>query len=121
MGPAEPLKLQESMCVHADLNTVAQTAASVIILTHTRTHTYTRYYNIFLLRTCLFGLAIGERCYEDTGVHYRGTANVTISGAPCLPWNSDVMYNELTVDTMDGAVFKGLGDHAFCRLECIHL
>ncbi|XP_062864414.1 hepatocyte growth factor activator, partial [Trichomycterus rosablanca] len=60
-------------------------------------------------------ISLAERCYEDTGVHYRGTANTTISGALCLPWNSDMMYNELTVDTVNGALLKGLGDHAFCR------
>ncbi|XP_026885627.2 hepatocyte growth factor activator [Electrophorus electricus] len=54
-------------------------------------------------------------CYKDSGEHYRGTANTTLSGAPCLPWNSDLLYDELFVNTVDGASFKGLGDHSFCR------
>ncbi|KAK3523466.1 hypothetical protein QTP86_033597, partial [Hemibagrus guttatus] len=56
-----------------------------------------------------------EKCYKDSGVHYRGTVNTTLSGAPCLPWSSDLMYNELSVDTVHDASQRGLGDHAFCR------
>ncbi|KAF5901913.1 hepatocyte growth factor activator, partial [Clarias magur] len=56
-----------------------------------------------------------ENCYKDSGAEYRGTTNVTLSGAPCLPWSSDLMYNELSVDTVHDASLRGLGDHAFCR------
>ncbi|TSY83944.1 Protein Dok-7 [Bagarius yarrelli] len=56
-----------------------------------------------------------EKCYKESGVQYRGTANTTLSGAPCLPWSSDLMYNELSVDTVNDASQRGLGDHAFCR------
>ncbi|KAF4071452.1 hypothetical protein AMELA_G00273420 [Ameiurus melas] len=56
-----------------------------------------------------------EKCYKDRGVQYRGTANVTLSGAPCLPWSSDLMYNELSPDTVHDASQRGLSDHSFCR------
>ncbi|RXN30138.1 hepatocyte growth factor activator [Labeo rohita] len=57
----------------------------------------------------------GERCYRDSGVQYRGVANVTVSGSSCLPWNSDLLFNELTVETVDSATRRGLGEHAYCR------
>ncbi|XP_072526388.1 hepatocyte growth factor activator isoform X2 [Salminus brasiliensis] len=56
-----------------------------------------------------------ETCYKDTGVHYRGTANTTLSGASCLPWNSDLLYDEVTVDNVYDTAVTGLGDHSFCR------
>ncbi|XP_051757393.1 hepatocyte growth factor activator isoform X4 [Ctenopharyngodon idella] len=56
-----------------------------------------------------------EQCYRDSGAQYRGLANATVSGSPCLPWNSDLLFNELTVDTVDSATLRGLGEHAFCR------
>ncbi|XP_076850045.1 hepatocyte growth factor activator serine proteases-like [Brachyhypopomus gauderio] len=56
-----------------------------------------------------------EKCYKGSGEHYRGVANTTLSGAPCLPWNSDLLYDEISVDTMYSTSFKGLGDHSFCR------
>ncbi|KAG9259897.1 hepatocyte growth factor activator [Astyanax mexicanus] len=56
-----------------------------------------------------------ETCYKDTGVHYRGTANTTVSGALCLPWNSDLLYDELTVNNVPNTALAGLGDHSFCR------
>lgn len=70
---------------------------------------------------CVFvhggGLAPEERCYKESGVQYRGTANITLSGAHCLPWSSDLLYNELSPDTLHDASQRGLGDHAFCRSE----
>lgn len=71
------------------------------------------------LCVCASGLVPDEKCYKDSGVHYRGTVNTTLSGAACLPWSSDLMYNELSVDTVHDASQRGLGDHAFCRLECV--
>ncbi|XP_036439056.1 hepatocyte growth factor activator isoform X3 [Colossoma macropomum] len=56
-----------------------------------------------------------QKCYRDNGVLYRGTANTTVSGASCLPWNSDLLYDELTVDTVHSTSLTGLGDHSFCR------
>ncbi|KAL6466613.1 hypothetical protein MHYP_G00244170 [Metynnis hypsauchen] len=56
-----------------------------------------------------------QKCYRDNGVLYRGTANTTVSGASCLPWNSDLLFDELTVDTVHSTTLTGLGDHSFCR------
>ncbi|XP_066517132.1 hepatocyte growth factor activator isoform X2 [Hoplias malabaricus] len=56
-----------------------------------------------------------ETCYKNNGVTYRGTANTSHSGATCLPWNSDLLYNELTVDTVYSTSLSGVGDHSFCR------
>ncbi|XP_056103055.1 hepatocyte growth factor activator isoform X1 [Rhinichthys klamathensis goyatoka] len=56
-----------------------------------------------------------EQCYRDSGAQYRGVANATVSGSSCLPWNSDLLFSELTVDTVDSAPLRGLGEHAFCR------
>ncbi|XP_064201046.1 hepatocyte growth factor activator [Anguilla rostrata] len=54
-------------------------------------------------------------CYENDGTGYRGTAGVARSGARCLPWNSDLLTDELHVDNVEGAALLGLGEHAFCR------
>ncbi|KAG9346956.1 hypothetical protein JZ751_005883, partial [Albula glossodonta] len=54
-------------------------------------------------------------CYETNGTDYRGTASVTLSGASCLPWNSDLLSDELHVDNVENAALLGLGEHAFCR------
>ncbi|XP_056614781.1 hepatocyte growth factor activator isoform X1 [Triplophysa dalaica] len=56
-----------------------------------------------------------EQCYRDSGELYRGIANTTVSGLSCLPWNSDLLFDELTVDTVDSAPLRGLGAHSFCR------
>lgn len=56
-----------------------------------------------------------EQCYRDSGEQYRGIANTTVSGLSCLPWNSDLLYDELTVDTVDSAPLRGLGEHSYCR------
>ncbi|XP_051580290.1 hepatocyte growth factor activator-like isoform X3 [Myxocyprinus asiaticus] len=56
-----------------------------------------------------------EQCYHDSGVQYRGIANATVSASSCLPWNSDLLFSELTVETVDSASLRGLGEHAFCR------
>ncbi|XP_068164490.1 hepatocyte growth factor activator [Antennarius striatus] len=54
-------------------------------------------------------------CYNGRGTGYRGVGGTTLSGAPCLPWDSELMYNELHVGTVGAAPRRGLGDHAFCR------
>uniref|UniRef100_A0A8C1VBX4 Kringle domain-containing protein n=1 Tax=Cyprinus carpio TaxID=7962 RepID=A0A8C1VBX4_CYPCA len=56
-----------------------------------------------------------EQCYRDSGAQYRGVVNVTVSGSSCLPWNSDLLFTELTVETVHSAARRGLGEHAFCR------
>ncbi|XP_076017050.1 hepatocyte growth factor activator serine protease [Genypterus blacodes] len=54
-------------------------------------------------------------CYNSRGKRYRGVVGVTLTHARCLPWNSDLLYNELHVGTVVAAPLRGLGDHAFCR------
>lgn len=54
-------------------------------------------------------------CYNGRGTDYRGVLNTTVSGAQCLPWNSDLLYDEFHVDNVVASPFKGLGDHAYCR------
>ncbi|XP_027692243.1 hepatocyte growth factor activator [Vombatus ursinus] len=57
----------------------------------------------------------GETCYLGNGTDYRGIAKKTISGQSCLPWNSDLLYQELHVDSVEKAVHLGLGPHSYCR------
>ncbi|XP_074518278.1 hepatocyte growth factor activator serine protease isoform X2 [Halichoeres trimaculatus] len=54
-------------------------------------------------------------CYNSRGRGYRGVVNTTESGARCLPWNSDLLYDEFHVGTMASLTLSGLGEHAFCR------
>ncbi|KFW78474.1 Hepatocyte growth factor activator, partial [Manacus vitellinus] len=56
-----------------------------------------------------------HRCYVGNGTEYRGTAKTTISGHSCLPWNSDLLYQELHVDSTGKAVQLGLGPFPYCR------
>uniref|UniRef100_A0A3Q3KWW2 trypsin n=1 Tax=Mastacembelus armatus TaxID=205130 RepID=A0A3Q3KWW2_9TELE len=54
-------------------------------------------------------------CYNSRGTSYRGVVGTTVSGARCLPWNSDLLHNELHVGTVVKSALKGLGEHTFCR------
>lgn len=58
---------------------------------------------------------LDSECYNSKGTDYRGMASTTVSGGQCLPWNSDLLYDELHVGTVDASPRSGLGDHAFCR------
>uniref|UniRef100_A0A8C1PQS0 EGF-like domain-containing protein n=1 Tax=Cyprinus carpio TaxID=7962 RepID=A0A8C1PQS0_CYPCA len=58
-----------------------------------------------------------KQCYRDSGALYRGVASVTVSGSSCLPWNSDLLFSELTLETVESAARRGLGEHAFCRFQ----
>lgn len=49
------------------------------------------------------------------GTEYRGVASTTASGLSCLAWNSDLLYQELDVDSVGAAALLGLGPHAYCR------
>lgn len=60
-------------------------------------------------------LVLGTRCYKGRGTGYRGVVDTTESGARCLPWNSDLLYDELHLGTVNASDLKGLGKHAFCR------
>ncbi|XP_040038449.2 hepatocyte growth factor activator serine protease isoform X1 [Gasterosteus aculeatus] len=61
------------------------------------------------------GLDPEAECYNHRGRDYRGLANTTLSGARCLPWNSDLLYDELHVGAAAASALKGLGEHAYCR------
>ncbi|XP_039865715.1 hepatocyte growth factor activator isoform X1 [Simochromis diagramma] len=54
-------------------------------------------------------------CYSSRGTGYRGLVGTTVSGARCLPWNSDLLFDELHVGTVIASPVKGLGEHAYCR------
>ncbi|KAM6136046.1 LOW QUALITY PROTEIN: hepatocyte growth factor activator [Phoenicopterus ruber ruber] len=56
-----------------------------------------------------------HRCYVGNGTGYRGTAKTTASGHSCLPWDSDLLYQELHVDSVEKAVELGLGPFSYCR------
>nr|XP_020480063.1 hepatocyte growth factor activator isoform X1 [Monopterus albus]XP_020480064.1 hepatocyte growth factor activator isoform X1 [Monopterus albus]XP_020480065.1 hepatocyte growth factor activator isoform X1 [Monopterus albus] len=54
-------------------------------------------------------------CYYSRGTGYRGVVGTTESGTRCLPWNSDLLHDELHVGTVVKSQLKGLGEHAYCR------
>ncbi|XP_061565609.1 hepatocyte growth factor activator isoform X1 [Cololabis saira] len=54
-------------------------------------------------------------CYSSRGTAYRGVVGTTVSGARCLPWNSDLLFDELHVGTVVASALRGLGEHAYCR------
>ncbi|XP_044039495.1 hepatocyte growth factor activator isoform X1 [Siniperca chuatsi] len=54
-------------------------------------------------------------CYNSRDTGYRGVVGITVSGARCLPWNSDLLYDELHVGTVVASPLRGLGEHAYCR------
>ncbi|XP_054834315.1 coagulation factor XII isoform X2 [Eublepharis macularius] len=54
-------------------------------------------------------------CYSGNGHLYRGMAQSTLSGEPCLPWDSPILFHEFSSNTVNNAVSLGLGAHAFCR------
>lgn len=56
-----------------------------------------------------------ERCFLGNGTEYRGVASTSASGLSCLAWNSDLLYQELHVDSVGAAALLGLGPHAYCR------
>jgi len=57
-------------------------------------------------------------CYNSRGTSYRGAVGTTVSGARCLPWNSDLLFDELHVGTVAASALRGLGEHAYCRSVC---
>nr|XP_042141785.1 hepatocyte growth factor activator isoform X3 [Peromyscus maniculatus bairdii] len=56
-----------------------------------------------------------QLCMLGNGTEYRGVASTTASGLSCLAWNSDLLYQELDVDSVGAAALLGLGPHAYCR------
>ncbi|KAG8508651.1 Hepatocyte growth factor activator [Galemys pyrenaicus] len=56
-----------------------------------------------------------QHCFQGNGTDYRGVASTAASGLGCLAWNSDLLYQELHVDSVDAAALLGLGPHNYCR------
>lgn len=56
-----------------------------------------------------------QSCFMGNGTEYRGVASTAASGLSCLAWNSDLLYQELHVDSVGAAALLGLGPHAYCR------
>ncbi|XP_037614724.1 hepatocyte growth factor activator isoform X2 [Sebastes umbrosus] len=54
-------------------------------------------------------------CYNSRGTDYRGVVGTTVSGARCVAWNSDLLYDELHVGTLVASPLRGLGEHTYCR------
>ncbi|XP_014444998.1 hepatocyte growth factor activator isoform X2 [Tupaia chinensis] len=63
----------------------------------------------------LCNIVPAESCFLGNGTQYRGVASTAASGLHCLPWNSDLLYQELHVDSVGAAALLGLGPHAYCR------
>ncbi|XP_019954587.1 tissue-type plasminogen activator isoform X2 [Paralichthys olivaceus] len=56
-----------------------------------------------------------QECAFDSGQSYRGTASVTKSGSPCLPWDSPAVKRKFNNAWRSDALQLGLGSHNFCR------
>ncbi|XP_053573047.1 coagulation factor XII [Bombina bombina] len=56
-----------------------------------------------------------EFCYTGNGSSYRGTSNVTVTGTPCLHWDSDIIQDLFEMYSDGQAKHSGLGDHPYCR------
>ncbi|XP_059962587.1 hepatocyte growth factor activator isoform X1 [Mesoplodon densirostris] len=63
----------------------------------------------------LCNIVPAQPCFVGSGTEYRGVASTAASGLSCLAWNSDLLYQELHVDSVGAAALLGLGPHAYCR------
>uniref|UniRef100_A0A8C3XA89 Serine protease HGFAC n=1 Tax=Catagonus wagneri TaxID=51154 RepID=A0A8C3XA89_9CETA len=63
----------------------------------------------------LCNIVPAQSCFVGSGTEYRGVASTAASGLSCLAWNSDLLYQELHVDSVGAAALLGLGPHAYCR------
>ncbi|XP_062977060.1 coagulation factor XII [Elgaria multicarinata webbii] len=55
-----------------------------------------------------------QTCYIGNGHLYRGMAQSSLSGTPCLPWDSPFLHKEYSINSTNAASL-GLGTHSFCR------
>nr|XP_033806183.1 hepatocyte growth factor activator [Geotrypetes seraphini] len=71
-----------------------------------------------------FGHYLGKYCdidptqtcyFANYAPEYRGTMSTTLSGHRCMHWNSDLLYHELQVNSIEDALQRGLGSHPYCR------
>ncbi|KAH0629929.1 hypothetical protein JD844_012421 [Phrynosoma platyrhinos] len=53
-------------------------------------------------------------CYSGNGRLYRGTAQNSVSGASCVPWDSPILHYEFSSRLLSASSL-GLGAHPFCR------
>ncbi|KAM9311646.1 coagulation factor XII [Gastrophryne carolinensis] len=58
------------------------------------------------------GIRKNEMCLAANATRYRGTAKVTLTGTPCLNWESDIIQHEVSIYK---AKKQGLGPHSYCR------
>ncbi|OCT96681.1 hypothetical protein XELAEV_18008892mg [Xenopus laevis] len=59
---------------------------------------------------------IKQSCYDsDNATEYQGIEKRTQSGHSCLPWNSDMLYEEIHTGQGINFIAKGLGSHPYCR------
>uniref|UniRef100_A0A8D0ZJ25 Serine protease HGFAC n=1 Tax=Sus scrofa TaxID=9823 RepID=A0A8D0ZJ25_PIG len=59
----------------------------------------------------LCNIVPAQSCFVGSGTEYRGVASTAASGLSCLAWNSDLLYQELHVDSVGAAALLGLGPH----------
>ncbi|XP_078250228.1 hepatocyte growth factor activator serine protease [Pogona vitticeps] len=56
-----------------------------------------------------------QMCYSGNGINYRGIVKKTLSGNNCLPWNSDLLYQDLSANVIENPEQQGLGSYSYCR------
>ncbi|XP_018407887.1 PREDICTED: coagulation factor XII [Nanorana parkeri] len=61
------------------------------------------------------GINKNENCFSGNGTSYRGTAKVTVTGTPCLNWESDIIHHEVSIYSGHHAKKHGIGPHSYCR------
>ncbi|KAM4748814.1 coagulation factor XII [Rhinophrynus dorsalis] len=56
-----------------------------------------------------------EACYTGNGTSYRGTEDVTLTGTPCIHWDSDLILHEVSMYSGPRGKIHGIGSHPYCR------
>ncbi|XP_030047000.1 hepatocyte growth factor activator serine protease [Microcaecilia unicolor] len=94
----------ENLCLHEGLCRMIISTGETVC--GCRAQYVGKYCNIDATQMCYFA---------DAAADYRGTVKTTLSGHRCLYWNSDLLYHELHVTSIENAVQRGLGSHPYCR------